>query len=202
MLYKQTQHRSKRGCWLVKFSQVSEGKCLSDRRWFTATFIKLLASAFILLSHGAPLSVSSDSDISPLFHDLTLPHLLKQTWKSRVVALKKNYLCLLFYFPTMCLLTMGFLLHSTFPFTFFVFKVFIHFDFILHSFLFLIFLPLPLFPRLQHPAMLTQPVLRGSELLKPLLPFPLCTSGPQRKEQGKGGKEEEKSKREMERMDL
>lgn len=66
------------------------------------------------------------------------------------------------------------------------FTVFIHFRFILHASLFLILLPRPLHSPLQHPAMQTQPVLRGSELLKPLLPFPLCTTGLQRKEGGNG----------------
>lgn len=68
---------------------------------------------------------------------------------------------------------------------FFVFKVIIHFDFILHSFLFLIFLPRPLYSRLQLPAMLTQPALRGSELLKPLPPSPLWRSGPPREDWGR-----------------
>lgn len=76
--------------------------------------------------------------------------------------------------PQLCFF---FCLHSTF-----LFKVFIHFDFILHSSLFLIFLPRPLYSCLQHPAMQTQPVLRGSELLKWLLPFPLCRSWLQRKD--------------------
>lgn len=68
---------------------------------------------------------------------------------------------------------------------FFVFKVFIHFDFILHSFLFLIFLPRPLYSCLQLLAMLTQPALRGSELLKPLSPSPPWRCGPQREEWGR-----------------
>lgn len=91
--------------------------------------------------------------------------------------------CFLF-FSTSWLLTTGFFLSYTFFLhfhSFSVFKVFIHFSFIPHSSMFLIFLPHPLYSRLQHPAMQTQPVLKGSELLKPLLPFPLCRSGPQRK---------------------
>lgn len=68
---------------------------------------------------------------------------------------------------------------------FFVFKVVIHFDFILHSFLFLIFLPRLLYSCLQLPAMLTQPALRRSELLKPLPPSPLWRSGPPREDWGR-----------------
>lgn len=68
---------------------------------------------------------------------------------------------------------------------FFVFKIFIHFDFIFHSFLFLIFLARPLYSRPQLPAMPTQPALRGSELLKPPPPSPLWRSGPQREGWGR-----------------
>lgn len=50
--------------------------------------------------------------------------------------------------------------------------------------------------------MLTQPVLRGSELLKSLLPFPLCRSGPQRKDREKGGEDEGMRMNEMMRIDL
>lgn len=67
----------------------------------------------------------------------------------------------------------------------FLFKVFIHFHFILHSSLFLIFPPRPLYSRLQHPTTQTQPVLRESELLKALLlPFPPRRDGKEGTEAG------------------
>lgn len=165
---------------------------------FYQTLTILISSPFPFL-HGEPFSCSLvEWRSSSLFHYLTLFHLLRHTHgtrKSWLVPLKQSppgFLSLFWFFPIMIthngrslLLYFVFYFHSVF-----LFKVFIHFDFILHSSLFLIFLPRPLYSRLQHPAMQTQPVLRGSELLKLLLPFPLCRSGPQRKEGGNGGRNE------------
>lgn len=134
-----------------------------------------------------------------LIATVLIPHLLGHTKKSAGVSSNNFPLCFFTVLFSHTLLSP----HRLSPLLyFFVFKVFIHLDFILHSFLFLIFLSWPLYSCLQHPAMLTQPVLRGSELLKPLLPFPLCRSGPQRKDGEKGGKDEGMRMNEMMRIDL
>lgn len=118
-------------------------------------------SSFVsLLTHKVP---------SLCVYDFTFAQFLEDEEKKKKPGwLHLNTLtCFLFVFIVVVVvflfcdyLQRAFSLAALFSF-FFVFKVLIHFDFILHSFLFLIFLPRPLYSRLQLPAMLTQPALRG-----------------------------------------
>lgn len=121
----------------------------------------------MLNSRSSFVSLRAHKVPSLCFYDFTFAQFLEDEEKKKLASLHLNTLtCFLFVFIVVVdflfcdYLQRAFSLAALFSF-FFVFKVFIHFDFILHSFLFLIFLPRPLYSRLQLPAMLTQPALRG-----------------------------------------
>ena len=178
-----------------------------DKCWLFSSYQTLT----VFIPHVSSLFLGSLSQYDSLmrwhrpapFYHPSLPHLSENTRDHRwIQTCRRGYIVqtvspffpLPLCFSASWLLTTGLsplLYFFLFGFrSIFLFKVFIHFEFILHASLFLIFLPRPLCSRLQRPAMQTQPVLRGSELLKPLLPVPPCSSGLQRKEAGSGGREE------------
>lgn len=186
----------------MRYLQVAEEKeSFTDSVWLAAavTRIRLSSLFFSASTREAIVNIFPDrTEYLPLFLLLLYTFSHYRTWSGNYRQYMEEpdlstlsaftgfiFLCLVFLFFFHIMIThnrlfpqLHFFLHFH---SFSVFKVFIHFSFIPHSSMFLIFLPHPLYSRLQHPAMQTQPVLKGSELLKPLLPFPLCRSGPQRK---------------------
>lgn len=155
------------------------------------TALALIRLTIMSLSplHRRPLSVCSLIAIhfSSFFH---YSHLWEHTQETAVIWLfppSTFFLILIFTSQLVTTVFIGRIL-SVSLYSALLFKVLIHFDSILHSSLFLIFPPRPLYSRLQHPAMQTQPVQRESELLKPPPPSPQCRSGPQRKEERQEGR--------------